>query len=240
MELGFTQRRDTTNFVKFFVLPTIKLETQRKEDSINDEKHVRCFAYSFIFQVHMRHNLVYTLPPSLILALVGGFCGCSSMPTMTSSDDKLQPEIIVEVAEEYQYASIQVDIIGISQAEYPIWANKPVSEYFNPSDRTRTRAIKKTMTFYASDNAPKALSNHDILWDQWAPRDIAYLVVLADIPGKHIDQHGSLDQRRLFLPLNANHWANALDAPIILKLSPEGIITTPAFDASQAQLLAIE
>lgn len=186
----------------------------------------------------MRHQIFSTLSISLLAILA--FQGCSSLSSITATKQKLQPEIVVEVAEEYRYASIQVDIIGVSQAEYAIWANKPVSEYFDPSDRTRTRAIKKTMTFYADDNAPKLLSDDDMLWDQWAPRDIAYLVILADIPGKHIDQHGNLDQRRLFLPLDANNWPNSTGDEIILTLSSDGILTTPAPEFSQAAVFAID
>lgn len=171
-----------------------------------------------------------------------GLSGCKTLEEIVptaSVPSKIKPQIVFDVAHEYRFASIQVDVIAIKASDLEQWSKKSIDKYLSPNDRARERALKKTLTFQSGDNAPKSFEPSDILWTQWQPRDPYYLVVLADIPGRHRDQYGNADKRRIIIPLQASEWTDPKDlSEISIHISSNGLLATPTPDLTNAYNLA--
>lgn len=102
--------------------------------------------------------------------------------------------------------SIEVDVVGVNQAQMARWSSYPVSSYFSSGDQLRADANKAVMRFWTEDSAPKTLSRSDDKWDQWLGDGATHLFVVADLLGVRDDLPGDADPRRLILPLSKDRW----------------------------------
>jgi hypothetical protein len=100
--------------------------------------------------------------------------------------------------------SIEVNIVGVNQIEFPVWEQMSVTKYWEPGNRTRESAVKYVMTFGANAPDEQLLKIDDPIWKKWDERNAEYLFVLAFLPGE--DKPGLADPRRIFLPYKTSKW----------------------------------
>jgi len=100
------------------------------------------------------------------------------------------------------YASIDVDLIGITELEKPAWEGYDIDKYWRDGDLRRQNANKITQILKMGQ--PWTVSIDDPKWQEWMNRGVTELLIIANLPG-HFDA-GSGDPRRLFLPLDKHSW----------------------------------
>ena len=96
------------------------------------------------------------------------------------------------------YASIEVDLIGVTESEKPYWQGYDIDKYWHDGDLRRKNANKITKILKMGQ--PWMVSIDDPKWQEWINRGATELLIIANLPG-HFDA-GPGDPRRLFLPLN--------------------------------------
>jgi hypothetical protein len=99
-------------------------------------------------------------------------------------------------------ASIEVDLIGISDIERPAWEGYDLDQYWSSGDSRRANAEKLSKSLPA--NQPWVISRNDPEWQKWFSHGATELLVLANLPGHFAP--GPTDPRRIFLPLAKDHW----------------------------------
>jgi len=99
-------------------------------------------------------------------------------------------------------ASIEVDLIGVSDIEKPAWEGYDVDRYWTPGDSRRANADKLTMNLPSGQ--PWIVSKNDPHWQQWLDHGATELLVMANLPGRFAP--GPTDPRRVFIPLDREHW----------------------------------
>lgn len=121
------------------------------------------------------------------------------------------------------YASIQVDLIGVTEAEKPYWEGYNIDKYWSDGDLRRKNA--QPLTQVLKMGQPWVVSMNNPKWQEWLNRGATELLVIANLPG-HFDA-GPADPRRIFLPLDKHAWNaknNTLEIEIqdtmILVLTP--------------------
>ena len=117
-------------------------------------------------------------------------------------------DVEMKVGADMTGRSVQVDVVGINEADYDVWYAYSLSEYWKPGNSLRRDAerYKETFRFGISKSSVQELSIRNELWDRWEERGCRYLFVLADLGRNLQDLPGSADPRRLILPLNSKHW----------------------------------
>ena len=100
------------------------------------------------------------------------------------------------------YASIEVDLVGITTAEKPYWQGYDIDKYWNAGDLRRKNA--KPLTQILKMGQPWVISIDNSKWQEWLNRGATELLVIANLPG-HFDA-GLGDPRRIFLSLNPRDW----------------------------------
>jgi hypothetical protein len=131
----------------------------------------------------------------LILLLIGTV-GCS----------KTRKFKVDVQAESVGNKSVEVNIVGVNEFEYPRWESMLMSEYWKPENKMRRDAKKYIMKFGQNLPPQQVLEKKNEIWKTWSKRKAKYLFVLADLPGFHEDQGGNADSRRLILPLDKDCW----------------------------------
>jgi hypothetical protein len=99
-------------------------------------------------------------------------------------------------------ASIQVDLIGITESEQPKWEGYSMDQYWSDGDLRRINA--KPLTKTLAMNQPWTISETDPKWQEWLDRGATELVIIANLPGKF--PPGSADPRLNFFPLDKHIW----------------------------------
>ncbi len=100
-------------------------------------------------------------------------------------------------------ASIEVDLIGISDVERPAWEGYDLNRYWTEGDSRRANADKLTKSLQTGQ--PWVVSRSDPKWQKWLSHGATELLVLANLPGRDFAP-GPNDPRRIFLPLSSNRW----------------------------------
>jgi len=133
----------------------------------------------------------------------------------------------VVLDESLEGASVQVDVIGVSRDERDLYANKSVTEYFEPGDSLRQSAVKESLIFGRHTSSLQSISASDPIWSRWIEeRGAEYVVFLADVPGLKEDKPGNADSRRLILPLDKAKWDERPEI-ITIEVSSEDILSDP-------------
>lgn len=160
---------------------------------------------------------------SVIFSLVGLlFTGCET----TQYPDPYDFNVIL--GSQLKGASVQVDIIGISEDQLSTYVNKSVTEYFKPDDPLRQNALKTSLNFRRDTAEAQAFPVTDPVWRAWIEENNAkYVVFLADLPGLNKDQPGNQDPRRLILPLEKSKWDKRPEI-ITVQVTGEDIVPDPA------------
>lgn len=98
-------------------------------------------------------------------------------------------------------ASIQVDVVGVTQANSGMIEGAPISKYFQSGSVVRQGAMAKSFRFGGSQPTIQLVDKTDPIWARWKAEHVTSLVVLADVPGVFEDLPGDADPRRKILPL---------------------------------------
>jgi hypothetical protein len=99
-------------------------------------------------------------------------------------------------------ASIEVDLIGVSQLEKAAWEGYPLDNYWAPGDLRRRNADKLTSNFQSGNTW--SVPQTDPKWKGWLGRGASELLIIANLPGSF--PSGPADPRRIFLPLDKKAW----------------------------------
>ena len=158
-----------------------------------------------------------------VFALFGiSFTGCET----TQYPDPFDFNVIL--GSQLKGASVQVDIIGISEDQLETYVNKSITEYFKPDDPLRENAFKTSLNFRRDTAEAQTFPITDPMWEAWIEENNAqYIVFLADLPGLTKDQPGNADPRRLILPLDRSQWEKRPEI-ISVRITGESIVSDPA------------
>ncbi len=144
----------------------------------------------------MNHKLLYQkLSYSTVLLLTAVvFAGCG-----TSSP---RPTPWALAITKTTPASIQIDLIGVTENEKPYWEGYNLDKYWTEGDRRRAEANKLTKTLQMGQKW--SIPMDDPKWKDWLNRGDTELLVIANLPGTF--EPGPSDPRRIFLPLDKHAW----------------------------------
>lgn len=99
--------------------------------------------------------------------------------------------------------SIQVDLVGITEAEKPKWEAYSMDDYWNnENDPRRVNALK--LTHFLELDKPWVVSKDDPIWQKWFARGDTELAIIANLPGNF--PAGPGDPRLNFYPLDKDSW----------------------------------
>jgi hypothetical protein len=99
-------------------------------------------------------------------------------------------------------ASIEVDLIGITEMERPGWEGYDIDKYWKSGDLRRANADKLSANL--PTGTPWTVSREDPKWQGWMRRGATELLLIANLPGHFAP--GPSDPRRVFIPLDKNAW----------------------------------
>jgi hypothetical protein len=162
------------------------------------------------------------------VAVVAAFvAGCSSCkPGKTGPPGKYTIEVTLD--DSLKQASVPVDVVGVNAASLPRWQSYPMSEYWKPRDSMRTDADKVELNFAAGQALTRSVDIKDPKWEQWKKKGVTHVLILAYLPGAHVDKEGAQDSRRQILPLDVCHWPDGTEKlTVLVKRSGIDPITPP-------------
>lgn len=146
--------------------------------------------------------------------------GCGSKPVMGQWDLVIAPD--ASLNDGGRLPQVEVDVVGVKPAELDNWRSKSIDEYFSGNDqfRANSREYARTLTFSASDSAPKTISIKDPLWATWKARGTMNLVVLAS--ARTIKPGSGIDGRRLVIPLDKRAFKGSVQQ-IDIQIKSSGV-----------------
>jgi len=126
--------------------------------------------------------------------------------------------------------SVEANLVGVNDVEYPEWFRYSVTKYWEPDDPLRkttyTKGYTSVLTFGEEQPARQILYRSNPIWNDWEAKGSRYLFILVNYPRVAQDQPGSADPRRRILPLEKKRWKNYFwgKRVIWLEVTPSGLI----------------
>jgi hypothetical protein len=145
----------------------------------------------------VRNFLMLSLLTTILLS-----SGCASMVRLHVKIKLDKKQIMAMGA----IPTIEVNLVGINEAEYPQWEKYSLDQYWSAKDNLRLGGDRKTFKFEETAKIEQELRADGAIWDIWAEKSARYLFIMADIPGMTDKQPGGQDGRLLILPLNPDNW----------------------------------
>jgi len=137
-----------------------------------------------------------TLRGALAGLLAGLLAGCARLGQYT-----------VQVESGTATDSIQVDVVGVNEAEYERWATYPMTEYWSPGNTFRNTAADRVVLRFGMGREPtQVIPRKDACWRAWRARQCRYLFVLTNAGPMRSTEGVQSDPRRLILPLETKRW----------------------------------
>lgn len=122
--------------------------------------------------------------------------------------------------------TVEVDLVGVTDTDFPRWNDKSVNEYWTPNDPFHASADPGVLQFY-NDPGPKVFPSSDRHWTQWLNNDdkAKQLFAICFIAGDaHTDGGpGDQDPWRLVLPLDKLAWDSSVST-VDLVVTSRGIL----------------
>lgn len=129
---------------------------------------------------------------------------------------------VVQVQSGSATDSIQVDIVGVNDAEYERWAAYPLDEYWSPTNAFRKNAVDRVVLRFGMGREPvQQIGRKDPCWTAWRARQCRYLFVLTNAGPLRSAEAAVVDPRRLVLPLEKKRWDGRT---IQVQVQPGGIV----------------
>jgi len=127
--------------------------------------------------------------------------------------------------------SIQVDLVGINDAEYRQASSMGLNEFWAVDSPVRMTWERKgyahVKTFGEEQPTRQVLYRRHHVWNDWEAKGSRFLFVLVNYPrGKVDDKEGDADVRRKILPLERRRWKNYFwgKRVIWIEVTPSGLI----------------
>lgn len=131
-----------------------------------------------------------------------------------------------------QFPTIEVDLVGVNEAEKDVFEGLSVNEYFAPNNRQRANAKKQTVTLSTSSTGPFELEKNAPFWDDWIGRrgrdsgsGATNVFIFANM-ARPSGSSGGPDTRKESLPLNGCRWDNK-NQPIEIRVTETGLKIEP-------------
>jgi hypothetical protein len=102
-------------------------------------------------------------------------------------------------------ATIEIDLIGVTESDKPFWTGYNLDKYWSPNDPRRLGADKLSRILEIGQ--PWIVYRDDPKWAEWLGRGATDLLLIANLPGQF--EPGFADPRRILIPLDRKAW----DAP---------------------------
>ena len=128
--------------------------------------------------------------------------GCRCQSGMQAFNVHVTPQFTS--AEAGAAPPVEVNLVGVSDADYEKWLSYPLNRYWSPRDPLRTSTKPFVMNFTRDDHQTAVLKKDDPIWEQWKQQGATHLFVIAFIPTIH-DQ-GADDPRRVEVTLDKCYW----------------------------------
>lgn len=136
------------------------------------------------------------------------------------------------LAESSARPTIQVDVVGLNDAERKLWDAKNLSEYWLPGSPARAAMGDRLIPIrYGREfSQPVSISVDDKVWKAWERAGAKWVYIVANLPGGVADKPGAGDPRRLAISLTSKEWA--ADAPLRVQVRRDAVVfTTPRAQA---------
>jgi hypothetical protein len=137
-------------------------------------------------------------------------------------------QVVVALDEALSRASsrptIQVDIVGLTDAERRAWDELPLSSYWLPGSEVRKAHGDRTVSFRFSAERSQlfVIPADSEIWSTWHKAGARWLYVVANLPGGIEDQVGAADPRRLAILLSSKEWE--ADAPLQIQVRRDAVV----------------
>lgn len=155
-----------------------------------------------------RAAMVRAAAAAAVLVLLGG---CSRLGQYT-----------VQVESTASMDSIQVDIVGVNEAEYERWATYSMDAYWAPGNAFRNNAADRVvLRFGMGCEARQTIGRKDPCWKAWRARQCRYLFILTNAGPLRSTEGTPSDPRRLILPLEKKRWDGRT---IEIRVLPGGVV----------------
>ena len=103
--------------------------------------------------------------------------------------------------------SIQVDIVGVNEAEFELWSTYPLDDYWSPGNAFRQNAKDKlVLRFGMGRDQKQTVSIKDSAWKAWDARRCRFLFIVTNAGAFGRGSAATGDPRRLVLPLEKKRW----------------------------------
>lgn len=173
------------------------------------------------------------LRPILLLVLLAAAAlpGCNSIRPR---------EIVVGLdpaaASAPSHPTIEVDLVGLDDAERKAWDEMSLSSYWMPGSQRRAavadRAIR--IRFGSERTDPVRIPVDSGIWSAWKKSGATWLYVVANLPGGLEDKRGADDPRRLAVSLTTDEWAE--DAALLIEIRRDAVVfLTPRAENAPAR-----
>lgn len=145
------------------------------------------------FIVNGRLMLSFVLAVSAVLSMEG----CSS----SSSD--LGVYLAGDIQGSYGYCpTIEVDVVGLTDAEEKRFIAYDVDRYFAPQSKFRENIGAVTLKFSEDDMTAKMIPDDATCWDRWKAKGAKYIAVISNLPLIVDPKDSAVDPRKLIINMN--------------------------------------
>ena len=133
-----------------------------------------------------------------MLVAIAMLCGCSS-----SGRENVVVGLDDTLVQSRMRPTIQVDIVGLTDAERRQWDQMSISSYWMPGSEVRWSVAGRALQvrFGPERAEPVQIGPDDPIWRTWERAGADWLYIVANLPGGMADQPGTQDQRRLAISL---------------------------------------
>ena len=129
--------------------------------------------------------------------------GCRCQSGMKAFDVHVTPQFS-NTGDAATAPPVEVNLVGVSDADYEKWLSYPLNRYWSPRDPLRTSTKPFVMNFTHDDRQTAVLKKEDPIWEQWKQQGATHLFVIAFIPT--INPPATDDPRRVEVTLDRCYW----------------------------------
>src|SRR5258706_12941261 len=138
---------------------------------------------------------------TVAVLMLGGLIGCQCQHSMKAFDVRVTPQF---ARSDDAAPPVEVNLIGVSDADYARWAGYPVGQYWSPRDPLRIAGHVYVMNFSRDGQSAGRLAPDDPIWSVWKQQRATHLFVVAFLP--NVKESRGEDPRRAVLPLDSCRW----------------------------------
>ena len=141
----------------------------------------------------------------LMRALVAvAFAGVTAQLTgCSASSSDIGVYLAEDIQSSYGYCpTIEVDVVGLTEAEEKRMIAYDVDRYFNPGSTFRQNVGAVTLKFSEDNMTPKLIPDNAECWDHWKDKGAKYIAVLSNLPLIVDGKDSAVDPRKLIINMN--------------------------------------